>query len=176
MESKTKKLVQASVLLAIAIIFQIIGRTIPEINQFIVGPIVNMVLILTAYICGRWFGVGVGVLTPVLAYLVGQLAAPLAPFIPFIMVGNAIYVLIFSIFMEKGQIQRIIGVIIGSVVKFLFLSFSAKKLIYVFGLEFPTKVANALAASMSTPQLITALVGGAFALIGINILSKRRII
>jgi nitrate reductase gamma subunit len=56
------------------------------------------------------------------------------------------------------------------------LSFSAKNLIYVFGLEFPTKVANALAASMSIPQLITALIGGAFAIIGINILHKRRII
>ncbi|MBC7087611.1 MAG: ECF transporter S component [Tissierellales bacterium] len=176
MESNTKRLVQASVLLAIAIIFQIIGRTIPEINQFIVGPIVNMVLILTAYICGRWFGVGVGVLTPLLAYLVGQLAAPLAPFIPFIMIGNAIYVLIFSFFMKRGQIQIVVGVILGSVMKFLFLSFSARKLIYLFGLEFPPNIANALAASMSIPQLITALIGGVFALIGINILSKRKII
>jgi len=176
MESNTKRLVQASVLLAIAIIFQIIGRTIPEINQFIVGPIVNMVLILTAYICGRWFGVGVGVLTPLLAYLVGQLAAPLAPFIPFIIIGNAIYVLIFSFFMKRGQIQIVVGVILGSVMKFLFLSFSARKLIYLFGLEFPPNIANALAASMSIPQLITALIGGVFALIGINILSKRKII
>lgn len=176
MKSNTQKLIEASLLLAIAIVFQIIGRNVPEINQFLVGPIINCILILTVLICDRWKGVIVGILTPLLAFFVGQLAAPLAPFIPFIIVGNCLFVLIFSLFQKGKLIKRCIGVIIGALVKFAFLAFSATKLIYLFNISFPEKVAKALAVSMGIPQLITALVGGAFALIIVQLLIRRKIV
>lgn len=175
MKSNTQKLVRASLLLAIAIAFQIIGRNIPQINQFLVGPIVNCILILSVLLCDKWHGVVVGILTPILAWFVGQLAAPLAPFIPFIIVGNFLFVYIFSFF-EKGNLQkRSAGIILGALVKFGFLAISATKLIDVFNLGLPDKVESALAVSMGIPQLITALVGGAFALILITILEKRKV-
>lgn len=174
--SSTKKLIQTSLLLAIGIIFQVIGRNVPEINQFLVGPVINCILILAAVICGRWWGVGAGLLTPVMALLVGQLSAPLAPFIPFIMTGNAIFVLLFSIFQESKLVRRAGAVIIGAAAKYAFLAFSASKLISLFGLNFPPKIAKALVISMGIPQLVTALGGGALALILIEILSRRKVI
>jgi len=176
MESKTKKLIQASLLLAMGMIFQIIGRNVPEINQFLVGPMINCILILTAFICGKWWGVGVGVLTPILAWLVGQLATPLILFIPFIMIGNSLFVYIFSLF-KKGQlVKKSIGIIIGALAKYAFLTLASTKLIGLFNLNFPPKITKMLAISMSLPQLITALVGGVFALIIIELLIKRKII
>ena len=54
------KLVKASLFLALAIVFQVIGKTVPQISQFFVGPAVNAILILTAAICGGVYGVLVG--------------------------------------------------------------------------------------------------------------------
>lgn len=174
MNDRVKKLVRASLLLAIAIIVQILGRNIPQINQFLVGPIVNSILILTAFVCGTWWGIGVGVLTPVIAWLVGQLPGPMAPFIPFIMIGNALFVIFFGILKDQQKWGKYIGLILGSFVKFLFLSFSAAKLITVFNIGLPAKVANKLVIIMGIPQLITALIGGVIALVLIEILTKRK--
>ena len=176
MESNTKKLVKASLLLAIGIIFQIIGRNIPQVNQFLVGPIINCILILTAFTCGKWWGIGVGILTPLLALLVGQLSLALAPFIPFIMIGNSLFVYLFSVFKDGQLLQKCMGVILGALAKYVFLTLAATKLIGILNLNFPPKVTKVLVISMGIPQFITALVGGAFALISINLLIKRKVI
>ncbi|MDP4088330.1 MAG: ECF transporter S component [Bacillota bacterium] len=176
MGSNTNKLIRASLMLAVAIVFQIIGRNIPEINQFLVGSAINCILILTAFLCGRWWGVGVGILTPVLAWLVGQLNPVLAPFIPFIMVGNFFFVFLFSMFSQEKLTKRGIGVITGALLKFGFLTLASSKLVYVFKLNLPSKVLTALAVSMSLPQLITALIGGTLGLIIIELLVKRKVI
>ena len=174
--SNIQKLVRASLLLSICIVFQIIGRNVPQINQFLVGPIINCVLILTVILCGRWLGMTVGILTPLLAFFVGQLATPLAPFIPFIIIGNLTYVFIFSLFQEGKLLKQSVGIVSASILKFAFLFLAATKLIYVFKLNFPAKITNVLAVSMGIPQLVTALLGGAFALIIINLLTKRNAI
>jgi len=174
LNDKVKKLVRASLLLAIAIIIQILGKNIPEINQFLVGPIVNAILIITAFVCGTWWGIGVGVLTPVIAWLVGQLPGPMAPFIPFIMIGNALFVIFFGILKNQQKWGKYIGLILGSFVKFLFLSFSAAKLITVFNIGLPQKIASKLVIMMGIPQLITALIGSIIALVLIKTLTKRK--
>lgn len=173
--SNTKNIVRTALMLATVIVFQFIGRNVPQINQFLVGPIVNTVLLITAFICGTKWGLITGLLTPVMALLVGQLAAPLAPFIPFIAIGNMIYVLIFGV-LKTDKIKRIIGIIAGSLAKFIFLYFSAVKLTGLFNLNIPPKVLSNLAVAMGIPQLITALAGGIFALVIIEILVRRKII
>ncbi|MBU3189835.1 hypothetical protein K9O30_11415 [Clostridium bowmanii] len=45
----------------------------------------------------------------------------------------------------------------------------------IFKLNIPAKIANNLVIAMGLPQLITALIGGAFALILISILEKRKV-
>lgn len=176
MSDNVNKLVRASLLLAVAIVVQFLGKNIPEINQFLVGPVINAILLIAAYICGTWWGIGVGILTPIMAWLVGQLPGPLAPFIPFIMIGNALFVILFVLLKDYTRWGKYIGIIIGSFVKFLFLFLSASKLVTVFNLAIALKVSKKLITMMSTPQLITALIGGALALIFIGILNKRKII
>ncbi|MHC1685218.1 MAG: ECF transporter S component [Clostridiaceae bacterium] len=176
MENKnTKNIVRSALMLAVVIVFQFIGRNVPQINQFFVGPIVNTVLLITAFICGTKWGLLTGLLTPIMALLVGQLAAPMAPFIPFIAIGNMIYVLIFGL-LTQDKIKRIIGIVIGSLAKFIFLYFSAVKLTGLFNLNIPPKVLSNLAVAMGIPQLLTALAGGIFALALVEILTRRKVI
>ncbi|GKU27653.1 ECF transporter S component [Clostridium folliculivorans] len=172
---KIDKVVKAAFLLAIAIVFQFLGRNIPGINQFLVGPVVNAVLILATFICGSRLGALVAVLTPILAWIVGQLATAMAPFIPFIVVGNLIYILTFSILKNKKH-GLYIGIILGSFIKFAFLSFSASNILKAIDIGIPKKILEKLAVSMGIPQLITALAGGIIAIILIKLLYKRKAI
>lgn len=182
MNFKTSNLVKSALLLAIAVVMQLIGRFVPSIiNQFLVGPVVNAILIIAAFICGTGWGVAVGVLTPVLALLVGQLNPLLGAFIPFIMVGNALLVVFCGLFKkiskEKFQLKfAAIGILIGAFAKFIFMYLSATKLIHIFGLNFAPKIVKQLPLAMGTIQLITALIGGALALIILSIFKNRKIV
>lgn len=169
---ETKNMIISALLLTIAVIIQILGKNIPQINQFFVGPTVNAILLLTVYLSGVKWAVLIGVLTPVLAFLSGVLATPMAPFIPFIALGNLIYISIFALL--KNRIKgEVIGVLLGSTAKFFFLYFSATKLIDVIALGIPAPVKEKLAIAMGLPQLITALAGGAIAISLYYMLKKR---
>lgn len=174
MKNNTKSIVTAAMLLAIAIVMQIIGRNIPQINQFLVGPVVNAILLLTTIYCGTKWGTITGILTPIMAYLVGQLLPSMAPFIPFIIIGNIIYVVIFGL-LRKRKNGEYIGIFLGALTKYLFLFLSATKLIHWINLGIPPKVAGKLAIMMGVPQFITGIVGGAIALAIYVMLSKRRV-
>jgi riboflavin transporter len=166
-------LVQSSVLLATAIVFQVVGSRIPGINQLLVGSVVNAVLLISSYLCGTFYGTAVGVLTPWTALLVGQLKPAMAPFIPFIMLGNAVFVIAFGLLAAKKPFGKYAGIALGAVLKFCFLYLAANKLIYLFKMNFPEKIAKSLATAMGTTQLVTALIGGALSLTLIEILFKR---
>src|SRR5690606_2722556 len=94
------------------------------------------------------------------------------PFIPFIAAGNLLYVIIFSIIKNKKNLD-IVGVIIASFIKFLFLYFSATQLINLFALGIPQPIKEKLAITMGIPQLITALAGGGIALVLFRMLKRR---
>lgn len=179
MNNNLKNLIRSALFLAIAIIFQAIGKALPQ-SQFITGPVVNAVLIIACAVCGIMWGVLVGALTPLLAWVIGQLPTPFGPFIPFIMIGNALFVIGFGLIARRKNkrfkigILPIAGVIVGAVIKFLFLKVSSSKFIDLFNLGIPKKIAANLAVMMSTPQLITALAGGAIALVLLTILAKRK--
>jgi len=168
------KLIKSGLFLALAIVFQVIGKSAPQVSQIFVGPAVNAILILTSIICGSTYGV-VGSLTPLLAFLTGQLSSVLGPFIPFIIIGNILFVLSFVIISKQGKYGKYLGIIIGAFIKYIFLTISASKLIPLFNLKIPSKIVSKLIITMGIPQLITALVGGAFALVLINILKRRKI-
>ncbi len=150
---------RTAILLAIALVFQMGG-----FPQFITGPLVNTVLYLAAMIVGWQGGMLIGVLTPVIASIRGILPPPLTPLIPFIALGNSILVILF--FWLKAK-NRIVAIVIASVVKFLLLVSAVKLLVQV-----PPVIAN----MMSMPQLITALAGGAIALVIIHFFKKANII
>lgn len=169
---ETTNMIISALLLTLVVIIQILGKNVPQINQFFVGPMVNAMLLLTVYFSGVKWAMLVGLLTPVLAFFSNVLAPPMAPFIPFIAAGNLLYVIIFSIFRNRKNLD-IIGVLSASIVKFLFLYFSATQLISLFALGIPDPVKDKLAITMGLPQLITALAGGAAAILLHNMLKRR---
>lgn len=150
---------RTAILLAIALVFQMGG-----FPQFITGPLINTVLYLAAMIVGWQGGMLIGILTPVIASIRGILPPPLTPLIPFIALGNSILVILFFWLQSKNKIA---GIIIASLVKFLLLT-SAVKLV--------VQVPPAIAQMMSLPQLITALAGGAIALVLAHFFKKTNII
>lgn len=171
-----QNLIRSGLFLAIAIVFQLIGKNFPQVSQLLVGPAVNSVLLLTTYVCGTNYGIATAALTPILALLLGQFPALLAAFIPFIMIGNVIYVLAFGVLKNKTRVGEYIGVVAGSLLKFLFLYFSASKLVLLLGLAIPQKALPKLATMMGIPQLITAFFGGVIAIIITEILKRRKVI
>jgi hypothetical protein len=142
-----------AVLLAITLAVQMIG-----LPQPITGPVVNAMLILSAAFAGPISGIIIGLLTPLIAFMRGILAAPLAPMIPFIVIGNGTLVLLFWLGRRfiKNLIGSVAGIVTGSVIKFLILSAAVNLIVSV-----PEPVAQA----MQLPQLLNALIGGVIALI-----------
>ncbi|MGB9813898.1 MAG: hypothetical protein ACPLRZ_08380 [Thermovenabulum sp.] len=71
--------------------------------------------------------------------------------IPFIIVGNALYVWLYS-----SQKNAVIGVPLAAVMKYVWLSISAKYILKGLGI----KVLALVVQAFTLPQLITALLGG----------------
>lgn len=162
----TKFITRTAIILALTILFQSIGRIIPlgQMNQFVTGSLVNACLLIAAASTGIWGGAAVSLLAPFGAILTGA-AVPL-PFAPFIAVGNFILVLMFIIFKKK----HIFGIASGAVLKFGFL-FAAINL-FVSILKMPSAKANLMIIAFSWPQLVTAVIGGAIAMLVMKALGK----
>ncbi|MCI1965654.1 MAG: ECF transporter S component [Oscillospiraceae bacterium] len=173
--NNVKALVLASLLLALAIILQLVQRNFTQINPLLIGPLINTTILLTTYFCGLTYGLMISVLIPVLAIPTGALAAPLIPFSPFIVVANLIYAASFYPLMKKGKFGIYIGALLSSVLRFLFFALSAMKLLYVFIPDVSKKSAQLIGACFTTPQLLIALLGSAVAIIVIKLLRKRKI-
>lgn len=127
-------------------------------NQFITGPLVNAILLSSAVIGSGTVGVTYGLLPSTIALTSGLLPSPLAPMVPFIMLGNAIYVVIFKYFYAKNTL---IAIFTGSIAKFAFLNACV---FWVLPNLLKNKFLSKVAVMMSWPQLVTAVVGGVIAL------------
>lgn len=176
MNTNSKNLIRASMLLAFAVVFQILGRNIPQVNQLLVGPVVNSVLIIAACMCGLGLAIAVGSLTPIIALAVGQLPGAFAPFIPFIIIGNAIFIIVFYFIKSYGNMGKYAGIAFAALIKAGFLFLSASKLIHILNLSIPPKLAAKLVIMMGIPQLVTAIIGGLLGVIFIEVISKRKIL
>lgn len=151
---------RTAVLLALTIVFQLLGRIFTPYlgpnSNFIVGPLVNTCLIIATASAGLSGAALIAILAPFTALLTGA-ALPL-PFLPFISIGNFILVLLFHIFRQK----QIVGLLTGSILKFGFLFVSVIFFLKVF--QVPPKLAGVMYFSFSWPQLVTALAGSIIAL------------
>lgn len=173
--SSVKNLALASMFLALAIILQLIQRNFTQINPLLIGPLINAIILVTTYLCGLSYGLMISVLIPVIAIPTGALAPLLVPFSPFIVVANLIYSASFYPLIKKWKFGIYFGALVSSILRFLFFSLSATKLLYVFIPNVPEKSAQLIGASFTTPQLIIALLGSAVAVIIIKMLKKRNI-
>lgn len=142
---------QTAVLFALTLVVQMLG-----LPQMVTGPLVNAMLLLATIFVGVGSGVCIGLFTPWVALVRGILPPPLAPLVPFIMLGNGAFVVIFGLFRRKKTLAfDIAGVVLGALAKYLILSQAVRSLV-----SLPPQVAR----MMQTPQLVTALFGGAIAL------------
>ncbi len=161
MTNKTKFITRTALLLAVAISFQIFGKFIPY-NNFIVGPIVNAVLIIATAAAGLWSGVAISVIAPLVSAFTNKAAiAPLIlAFSPFIIGGNLIIVICFHLLRKKNKVA---GLAAGAVLKFGFLYAAIS--VFTSVIEMQPKVAATLVNLFSWSQLFTAVAGGAIAFV-----------
>lgn len=149
----TKILTRTAIMLAITLVIQL---GFSQFAQPIVGPLVNMMLILTAITVRGYSGIAIGTITPILAFVVGIMA--LVPLIPVIILGNIIYVATYLLIRKICRVKfyEYIAVIPAAVMKFGLLFISVKLIVPLF--VGPLK--PPIIAAFSLPQLYTALIGG----------------
>ena len=131
--------------------------------QWLTGPIVNAILILILFLVGIRSAMVVALVPSLMALSGGLLPAILAPTVPFIMIGNAIFILsIDRIYDWSKNMNRgyWLGVLAGAFLKFVFLYFSVN---LITKLLIKQDLAVKVTQMMSWPQFATAIKGGMIA-------------
>ena len=177
MSKNVRWITRTGLLLAVLVVLQ--GLT-KGFGQLVTGSCVNGVLALAGLLAGMSSGLTVALCSPVLAYLLG--IAPQILTVPAIMAGNALYVFLLTRIAggkEASLGARVTGLGIAAVGKFALLYFLVAKLICGLAAQplldagvLKAPMLQALPATFSWPQLITALIGGAVALTIAPVLRK----
>jgi len=140
------------------------------LGQFVVGPLVNLILIVAMMTCGPAPGLTVALLSNVFAKLLG--IGPLWTIVPFVMAGNAALVLVWyaagkmqgkGLFSSK-HILRAAALVLAAACKFAVLYIGVAKIAVPLLLRLPEPQASVISNMFSLPQLFTALMGGALAM------------
>lgn len=158
-DNHLRRLVLTALFIAITVSIQAL-----RMPQPVTGPLVNCMLLLSALFVGPIAGILVGLVTPLIASLVGILGAP--TLIPFIMLSNGAYVFCFYLgrkLLGKKVLGSAVGTLGGAVVKFLLLSLAVNYIV-----EVPAVAAKA----MQLPQLITGIAGGSIAVIAAKLIAR----
>ncbi len=170
---------QTGVMLALLIVLQAVTK---PLGQLVTGTCVNGVLAVTVLFCGMSSGVTVALLSPVFAYLFG--IAPQIVTVPAIMAGNVVYVVLLRM-ITGGEVKRF-GVAVAAWLIASAAKFAALYVLVVLGIcgvladslltqgVLKKPMLAMLSANFSWPQLITAILGGAVALIVTPVLKKAR--
>lgn len=140
--------------------------------QWITGPIVNAILILALFLIGLRSALLLCVIPSLMALAGGLLPAVLSPAIPFIVIGNVVFVLSIHYLYENFKNEKTgywLGVFLGSVFKFAFLFLSVYFIIPLF---LNGGILLKLAQMMSWPQFFTAMTGGMIAWIFLVFLKR----
>jgi len=151
----TNKLTRTAMLLALTLVFQSLRLIWPVPGvalNFIIGSLVNTVLLTASATVGIRAGFLIAWAAPVTAYLQGML--PLPVFIVPVAAGNMVYIMLFCLHNRTGFIP---ATLLAAAGKTLCLYFSFRWLLTF--IDFPAKAATALLTAMSWPQLITAVAG-----------------
>ena len=176
MNKKIRWITETAVMLALLVSLQALTK---PMGQLVTGSCVNAILAISVLVAGLSSGLTVALISPVLAFLLG--IAPQILTVPAIMVGNAVYVvLLFIIAGKSGNIVRkVVAWVVAAAAKFaalyaivvgLICGVLSEGLLAAGTLKEP--MLKALPATFSWPQLITALIGGAVALLIVPVLRK----
>lgn len=146
------KWVRAALLLAIGLVLQALRLIIPMppmLTVFIVGTLVNMVLVFAARSVGLAPSAMIAALLPVIAYFQGQL--PLPFLIPVVAIGNFVMVYLCTVSFSKGII------LIAPLCKTFVLYCGS--LLILFWLQVPEQISLLVLFIMGWPQMITGVLG-----------------
>jgi hypothetical protein len=177
MNKKIRWITETALMLALLVSLQAITK---PLGQLVTGSCVNAILAISALVGGMSCGMTVALISPVLAFLLG--IAPQILTVPAIMAGNCVYVLMLSLLVDKtgkAPIKQVVAWIVAAAAKFSTLYILVAELIcgvladtlIAAGTMKPPMV-QALPVTFGLPQLITALIGGAVALIIVPVLKK----
>ncbi|MEA5016591.1 MAG: hypothetical protein VB099_18720 [Candidatus Limiplasma sp.] len=158
---------QTAIAIALLIVMQAVTASM---GQLVTGSIVNLILIVSVMIFGLASGLAVSALSPIFAKLLG--IGPLWELIPFIMLGNMVLVLLWHLIAKrtfaKEPIPAVTAAVIAAVAKFLTLYVT----IVLIAVPLLLNPAKTISTIFSLPQLVTALIGGAVALVILPLLKK----
>jgi hypothetical protein len=131
--------------------------------QWITGPLVNALLIINLFIVGIRSTLVLALVPSLMALSAGLLPAVLAPAVPFIMIGNVIYILLIDRIYNNAKNQETgywLGLVIASGLKFTFLFLSVS---LIANLITKQEIIAKVAQMMTWPQFATAFIGGMIA-------------
>ena len=177
MKRKLRWITETAIMLALLVTLQALTK---GFGQLVTGSCVNAVLAVSALVGGVWCGLTVALISPVLAFALN--IAPQILTVPAIMVGNCVFVLLLHFLSDrsgKNLVKQGIAWVTAAVAKFAALyaivvwvicGVLAESLLASGALKQP--MLKALPATFSWPQLITALIGGAVALLSVPTLRK----
>ncbi len=174
---KTRVVTRTGLALALLVVLQFLSSmalgSLPQLaKQLITGSLVNMMLALSVVFIGMWPGIAVGILSSVLATLLG--IGPVFPVItPFIAASNAIYVVILALIFKRSQAfsARLGAVAVAATVKCGFLWLTVPWVVSRIPEAKPPQVAM-MTLMFSWPQAITAVAGGVLCLLLTPVLRK----
>lgn len=150
---KTKYLVQGALLIAVAVILQSVRLFIPFpplVGTFIIGSLVNMMLVVTYRKSNFMAACILAFLLPLFAYFQGQLLLPVL--IPVVIIGNVCYIYAVKHWYNSGVVY-----LMPAALKALCMVGGAKLLVELLNIGEPA--ASAVLFAMSIPQLVTGVAG-----------------
>ena len=182
MNKKVLWITETAVMLALLVALQAITK---PLGQLVTGSCVNAVLAITTLVAGLSGGITLAVVSPILAFLLG-IAPNFVTVLP-IMLGNSCYVALLHLILGKSMKpfwKQPVAVLVAAAAKFLVLYVLVVKIICgaVSGALLGKKLGDIvvlappilemLPAMFAWPQLFTALIGGAVALLISPVLRK----
>lgn len=182
MKRKLRWITQTAMMLALLVVLQAVTK---PLGQYVTGSCVNGVLAITALVAGLGSGITVALISPVCAFLFG-IAPNLITVIP-IMLGNVTYVVLLHLICgRKAKLLWLqpVGLLAAAAAKFAVLYVLVVQVICGVAANvflgqkvgqtviLAPKMLEMLPVTFSYPQLITALIGGAVALLIVPVLRK----
>lgn len=174
--NKIRWITTTAMLIALLVTLQwVTSSTQAFAGQYITGSCVNAVLAVAVLFGGMWSGVVVAALSPFCAYLFG-IGPKLLPIVPGIALGNLIYIALLCLLI--GQRNRPIwrqvsALLAAAAAKFAMLYVVINKCIVpLMGDRVNAKQVATFLTMFSWPQMVTALIGGAVALVILPLLKK----
>ena len=177
MNKKIRWIAETAIMLALLVTLQSITK---GFGQLVTGSCVNTVLAVTTLVAGLSSGLTVALISPVMAFLLG--IAPQVLTVPAIMAGNAVYVILLHVLNDRREwkfSRRAAAWIAAAAAKFIVLhvivvriicGVMAESLLAAGTLKPP--MLQVLPATFSWPQPVTALIGGAIALLIVPVLRR----